>query len=335
MMVQSLDSTVTHHEANPMNFVVTQGVNSSLVWVTLAAIGALTAGTAIRLSALRGAAVDEAKKRKDSLRSWWIITLAVCMATLLGSAGVCTLMAVVSLLAFRELLQLVPLRRANRWAIVSCSCLIVAHYGLTFVGSDGVNAFLPLGLLIVTGTILMFSGESKGFLHSASTICWGLLLTTYTLSHAAMLTTGAFATSRVGATGFFLFVVVVTELNDIAQALVGRRIGKRKITPRLSPHKTWEGFLGGIAVTSVAAVLLGHWLLPLVTPWLTSLLLGLAICVSGFLGDIHMSAMKRDLGVKDSGTILPGQGGILDRIDSLTFSAPVFFYLASWTFHHV
>lgn len=316
-----------------MNIGILNDVNSYLVWLTVGAIGSLAVGTAVRFFALRGATAELAKKRMDSLRSWWIITLSVCAATLLGSAGICLLMAAVSLLALRELLQLLPPRATDRLAITMTSCLIVAHYGLIWIQSDFASGFFPLSLIVVAGTSLMLSGESRGFLKSTSTLSWGALLTTYALSHAAMLTNPAFATGRVGISGLFLYVVVLTQLNDIAQALVGRRIGKRKITPRLSPHKTWAGFIGGICVTAVAAMLLGKWLLPPDAAWLTQLFLGIVIAVTGFFGDIHMSALKRDIGVKDSGTLLPGQGGILDRIDSLTFTAPVFFYLALWVFH--
>jgi phosphatidate cytidylyltransferase len=124
-------------------------------------------------------------------------------------------------------------------------------------------------------------------------------------------------------------------MNDIAQALVGRKIGRRHITPRLSPHKTWEGFLGGVLTSVVLGTLLAPWLTPFADKspdigWLPppawGALAGGLIAAAGFLGDINMSAVKRQSGVKDSGTLLPGQGGVLDRIDSLTFTAPCFLY---------
>ena len=110
----------------------------------------------------------------------------------------------------------------------------------------------------------------------------------------------------------------------MAQYIWGKSFGKIKITPKVSPNKTLAGFLGGIFTTTIAATLLGPELTPL--NWAMSLLTGLIISVSGFCGDIVMSAIKRDIGIKDSGTLLPGHGGILDRLDSLIFSAPVFFH---------
>ena len=316
-----------------MNFAIPQSVNSSLIWVTMGAISALAAGTVVRIRALRGAAEGEAKKRMDSLRSWWVITLSVCAAVMLGRAGVCTLMAVVSLLALRELLQLIELRQSDRASVGCAVCVLFAHYGLIYTRQrELAHSVLPLAMILFVGAVSMFSGKPQGFVKSVSLLCWGVMLTTFALSHAAMLTTIDRATSAVGVVGLFLFAVVTTEINDISQALVGRRIGKRKITPALSPHKTWEGFLGGIAATAIVAGILGRWLLPSDVGWTTSALWGLIIAIAGFLGDIHMSAMKRDIGVKDSGALFPGQGGILDRIDSLTFSAPVFFYVATLAF---
>jgi phosphatidate cytidylyltransferase len=142
-----------------------------------------------------------------------------------------------------------------------------------------------------------------------------------------------------GGAGWFVYLILLTQFSDIAQALWGRALGRRKITPAVSPGKTWEGFLLGAASTQVMAVVLALPLTPLASgislgygddrtsiPYLPALLAGLIVSLGGFVGDLNMSAFKRDLGVKDSGTLLPGQGGILDRVDSLTFTAPLFFY---------
>ncbi len=142
--------------------------------------------------------------------------------------------------------------------------------------------------------------------------------------------------AAVGPVGWFLYLLILTEMNDIAQAFFGRHWGKRRIAPVVSPLKTWVGLYGGIVTTATLAVLLA----PLLTAFggmgasyreaLRSGLVqaagaGLLISIIGYFGDINLSAVKRDAGVKDSGTLLPGQGGILDRIDSLTFTAPAFY----------
>jgi phosphatidate cytidylyltransferase len=167
------------------------------------------------------------------------------------------------------------------------------------------------------------------------------------ISHAALLTTLPESTNAVaGPVGWFLYLVLITELNDISQALVGRQFGHEKrhpISPTVSPNKTWEGFLGGMLVT----VLLSLVLAPLLTPlhlwtlrsdssepsavaWFWPITSASLLSLGGFLGDINMSALKRDRGVKDSGRLLPGMGGMLDRIDSLTFNAPLFYCLVRW-----
>ena len=128
-----------------------------------------------------------------------------------------------------------------------------------------------------------------------------------------------------------LFLVGLTEFNDIAQYLWGKSIGRIKVTPRVSPNKTLAGLVGGVATTTLMAALLGPLITPLSIP--LSLLAGLIIGISGFCGDVVMSAIKRDIGVKDSGTLLPGHGGILDRLDSLIFTAPVFFHFIRYFYY--
>ena len=110
----------------------------------------------------------------------------------------------------------------------------------------------------------------------------------------------------------------------------GKLTGRHKVTPTVSPKKTWEGLIGGIATTTLLASLIGPYLTPMDFRW--SALAGLTIGLSGFLGDITMSAMKRALGVKDTGGLIPGHGGILDRVDSLTYAAPVFAHFFRYFF---
>ncbi|WP_185290485.1 phosphatidate cytidylyltransferase [Chryseobacterium lactis] len=122
-----------------------------------------------------------------------------------------------------------------------------------------------------------------------------------------------------------IFVVVVTELNDVFQYLMGKFFGKRKITPHISPNKTLEGLIGGIFLTVILSNILGFFLLN--TDFLINSILGIGLGISGFFGDIFMSYLKRKTNVKDTGNLLPGHGGLLDRVDSLVFNAPLFFWI--------
>jgi phosphatidate cytidylyltransferase len=136
-----------------------------------------------------------------------------------------------------------------------------------------------------------------------------------------------------------VYLIVFTECHDIFQALWGRRFGRHKLTPQVSPHKTWEGFvLGGLTVLAIG-ILLAPVLTPLAEPWslqlgthvwripyVGALAAGGILILAGVMGDLNISALKRDAAVKDTGTWLPTQGGILDRVNSLTFTAPAFYY---------
>jgi phosphatidate cytidylyltransferase len=120
-----------------------------------------------------------------------------------------------------------------------------------------------------------------------------------------------------------VFTIAVTSFNDVGGLFVGNAYGRHKLAPSISPKKTWEGMIGGIALSMIVAFLLALWThMPL---W-PSVVLGALLAVAGLTGDLCESALKRELGVKDFGILLPGHGGILDRIDSVLFAAPVAFY---------
>lgn len=127
-----------------------------------------------------------------------------------------------------------------------------------------------------------------------------------------------------GGRGLLLFLVFLTEINDVMQFIWGKLLGRHKILPKISPNKTWEGFLGGVISTTVIGYFLGF-LTPLSAP--NVILVSALIAIAGFSGDVVISAIKRDKGIKDMGNSIPGHGGVFDRIDSLAYTAPVFFHL--------
>ena len=137
--------------------------------------------------------------------------------------------------------------------------------------------------------------------------------------------------SGAGGAGLLLFLVFLTQFNDVAQFIWGKTVGKTSVLPKVSPGKTYGGLFGGLLTTMVLAILLGPWLTPM--SLLHSLFAGIIIGLGGFLGDVTISAVKRDVGSKDSGQLLPGHGGILDRIDSLTFTAPLFFHYVQYFYY--
>jgi phosphatidate cytidylyltransferase len=131
-----------------------------------------------------------------------------------------------------------------------------------------------------------------------------------------------------GRNAFLLvFLILIVQSSDVLQYVWGKLFGKRKIAPVLSPSKTVEGFVGGVAsATAVGAAL--WWITPF-SP-LVAGVMSLAIALMGFFGGLVMSAIKRDRGVKDWGALIEGHGGVLDRLDSVCFSAPIFFHLVRY-----
>ena len=123
-------------------------------------------------------------------------------------------------------------------------------------------------------------------------------------------------------------LLLATEANDVAQYCWGKTLGRRKIMPRVSPNKTWEGFLGGWASTAALIWFVGPLFAPL--EGVSLAVMAAVLPLAGFAGDVTMSAVKRDIGVKDTSQFIPGHGGILDRIDSLTFTAPLYFHLLAF-----
>ncbi|MBO0687705.1 MAG: phosphatidate cytidylyltransferase, partial [Candidatus Dormibacteraeota bacterium] len=260
------------------------------------------------------------------IKAWWVMCAVFTVALLTDGIGSYVLFALLSFLALREFVTLARTERGDHaallWAffvVTPLQYLLVAFkaYGL-FTVMIPVYAFLFLAIRIV------LSGQTSGFLTRAAEIQWALLICVYSLSYAPAL----LALNLTGFAGqgpkLLLFLVLVDQFSDVFQYVVGKLFGRHRVAPTVSPNKTWEGFLGGTAL----AVLLGAgiwWLTPFAA-WQAAAL-ALAIALMGFGGGLVMSAVKRDRGVKDFGTMIRGHGGVLDRIDSLTFAAPVFFHL--------
>lgn len=302
-------------------------VDPNVLWVVGGAFAALTLGSVVRLLFLRGVdAPDVRRRRVDSLMSWWGVAVTVGAAALLGRTAAILLFAAVSVFGYREFLRLTPGRRWRGPYLLEGLVLIAAHYTLVWLSLRGAyTVFLPVAALVWISARLTIVGHGEDMLRATADLVWGLLLTTYALSHAVWF----FALEEVGnpvagGSGWFLYLVLLAETNDIFQALVGRSFGRRRIAAELSPNKTWEGFLGGVVTTVLLAMAVGPWLTPLGPA--RSGLAGLVVAPTGLVGDLTISALKRRAGVKDSGTALPGQGGVLDRADSLLVSAPLYFY---------
>jgi phosphatidate cytidylyltransferase len=262
------------------------------------------------------------------IRTWWVIIVLFSFALLSPNWLALTFFALVSFMALKEFLTLVPSRQSDRMPLLWMFIAIPLNYWLIGIGWYGMFVvFIPIYVFLFLPARMVIAGDTQGFLRTASQLHWSLMTTVFAFSHVAFLLVLPADGMQTGAL-LVLFLVGLTEFNDIAQYLWGKSLGRIKVIPKVSPNKTLAGLLGGVATTTLAATVLG----PLLTPlnWPMALLAGVIIGVTGFCGDVVMSAIKRDIGIKDSGTLLPGHGGILDRLDSLIFTAPVFFHFVRY-----
>jgi len=284
----------------------------------------------LALATLLGALLARAKPEKDwselnaRIRSWWFMAGVFMLAILLSRAVSLVFLTFLSFLALKEYLSLIPTRRADRGVLLWVYLAVPLQYLWVWVDWYGMFIiFIPVYMFILIPVRMVLHGQTEGFLRAAGTIHWGLMTTVFTLSHIAYLLQLPEKGGAAGAS-LVLFLVLVTQFGDVAQYTWGKLFGRHKVMPTVSPNKTYEGLLGGMATSFVLVYLLAPQLTPLTRN--ESLVAGFFLPLAGFLGDVSVSAIKRDIGVKDAGSSIPGHGGVLDRVNSLTFTAPLFFH---------
>ena len=257
------------------------------------------------------------------IRSWWIMIAIFAGASLLGRTASITYFGIVSFLALKEFLSFVPTRRADRRLLFVAFLAIPVEFYWIDIGWYGMFIiFVPVYMFLLLPALMVLGGETKGFIKAAGTLHWGLMICVFAIGHAAYLLVLPIRGAPTG--GLLLFLLILTEGNDVAQYVWGKLFGDWKIVPSVSPNKTVAGFLGGIATVTVLGAALATFLTPF--GLVAGAALGAMIAVAGFFGDVTISAVKRDIGIKDMGKLIPGHGGVLDRIDSLVFAAPLFFH---------
>jgi len=206
---------------------------------------------------------------------------------------------------------------------------------------------IPVYASLFVPARIAISGDPKRFLERVAKIQAGLLICVYCLSHAPailslILTTGGpnapWTTLESDAAGspiygsnasLLFFFVLIVQLNDVFQYMWSQLLGKHVIAPQINASRTWEGLIGGALSTMLAGMLLS-WATPFGLFW-AGPIAGI-VALAGFAGSMTMSGIKRDRGVKDYGTLVTGHAGVLDRIDSLCFAAPVFFHITRFFF---
>lgn len=268
------------------------------------------------------------------IQSWWLMAGFFFISLVVHPDASLVLFAITSFLALKEYFTLIHTRiedhRVLFWAFLSIPIqywLVKIHWLAVFL------IFIPVYMFLFIPCRLVMTGKTEGIVGSMAKIQWGIMAFVFCISHLAyLLNLPAIPAIPGGGKALVLYLVFLTEMNDIAQYIWGKLFGRTAIVPTISPKKTLAGFLGGVITTIILAILLrflsGFDLLFAVSS-------GLLISLSGFIGDLVVSAIKRDMGVKDSGALIPGHGGMLDRIDSLTYSAPLFFHFVGYMFYPV
>jgi phosphatidate cytidylyltransferase len=265
------------------------------------------------------------------VKAWWVMVAVFGLALATGGLGSVILFGLMSFFALREFITLTPTRPGDHrtlfWAFFIVTplqyYLVAMHwYGLFTI-------LIPVYAFILVPTRSALAGDSEHFLERTAKIQWALMICVYCVSHVPALLMLQIPGYEGQNAKLLLFFVLVVQISDVLQYVWGKLFGQHAIAPTISPNKTVEGFWGGIlSATAVGTAL--WWATPFL--WWQAALFAFLLTLMGFFGGLVMSAIKRDRGVKDYGTMIEGHGGVMDRIDSLCFAAPVFFHLVRYCF---
>jgi phosphatidate cytidylyltransferase len=311
-------------------------VDQHTLWISAGIAGILVfasiVGACLKIFMAGGEPHPVVDNLNARVQAWWVMAVVIGLALLAGKTGVILLFAFTSLVALREYITIAPTRRGDHWALVlSFFVVLPFQYWLIWIEWYGLySIFIPVYAFLVLPILAALPGDTRDFLQRTASIQWGLMITVFCISHVPALLTLDIP-GYYGRNAFLIvFLILVVQLSDVLQYVWGKLLGRTKIAPELSPSKTVEGFAGGVA-SAVAIGTALYWMTPFSMG--EAALVSLAITLMGFLGGLVMSAIKRDRGVKDWGAMIEGHGGMLDRLDSVCFSAPVFFHIVRywWT----
>lgn len=292
-----------------------------LRWTLGGIFGTLAAASAVTGSLTRLRPTLDLGEIVARVRTWWLMTIAFSIALLAGPLLSIGFFSVVSLLAMREYLRLGCI--TDRIATGIAFLTIPATFGAMAAGFVKTAWLTPvITAALVLPVWLAVRSRIDGFATTSARTGQAIMLTVWAPAHAVLLLVHGDVSGPAGGAGCLVFLVLCTEVGDVAQFLWGKAVGRTPVAPVVSPNKTLAGAVGGAGTAAAVAAMAG----PLLTPFslVASALIGTAVAVLGLGGDLMMSALKRDAGVKDTGGLLPGHGGVLDRIDSLILTAPAF-----------
>lgn len=260
------------------------------------------------------------------IKAWWVMVFAIGLALMGGLTGVVLLFGICSFAALREFVTLMDTRRSDHWALAAAFFIVLpVQYYLVWIEWYGLySIFIPVYAFLLLPIVAVLFGDTQRYLVRIAEVQWALMVCVFCISHVPALLSLQIPGFEGRNVLLIAFLVVVVQGSDVMQYVWGKLAGRTKIAPRLSPSKTVEGFAGG----AVSAMLIGmalFWITPF-TIWQAAAM-ALVIVLMGFFGGLVMSAIKRDRQIKDWGHLIAGHGGFIDRLDSVIFSAPVFFHL--------
>lgn len=294
---------------------------------TLLLIATLT-GEVLRLRAADSNARHNVEIYMTRVRSWWGMTVLTSLALILGKGALILLFAFISFAALREFLTLTAKDKGDHWALVAAFYLILpGQYALIWYELYGMfSIFIPVYAFLVLPILSALRGTASGYLKRVSQTQWALMICVYCASHVPALLILEIDGFEGRSVLLIAFLVLVVQLGDLTDYFFGRRFGKRLIAPEISPRR-WEGATMGCAVAMGTGALLG-----LLLPFgpVGAALMAAGAFWMGVGGSLVLKAIKKNLGVKDMGHLIPGQGGFLDQMDSVLFAAPVFFHLTRY-----
>ncbi len=305
-------------------------IHSQIFLTYLAIIGGILLLAGLLLVIL-GAFGRDVSSIRQTYRSW-LVMIPIVMGTIcLGRVATIIGVTALAIFGFKEFARATGLY--DDWWVTGTVYLALAALGLVSIVSDpqtgepgwyGLFMALPVYVVATILLIPILRNRARGQLRTVALAILGFVYFGWMFSHLGFL-----ANSR-HAYGYLLFLIFAVEINDIAAFTFGKLLGGRKLREEISPNKTVAGSLGALGVS-------------LAVPWMLSfsfdhfeplhlVLTGLIVGIGGQLGDLAISFIKRDIGIKDMGTLIAGHGGILDRVDSMIFVSPLFFHMVRW-FH--
>jgi phosphatidate cytidylyltransferase len=263
------------------------------------------------------------------IKAWWVMAILIGIAFLAGRIGVLVLFGFCSFAALREFITLTHTKRADHWALAAAFFVVLPlQYFLLWAEQYGIfSIFIPVYAFLLMPIISVLRGDTERFLDRIAEVQWALMICVFCASHVPALLTLNIPGYEGRDVLLIAFLVIIVQLSDVLQYVWGKLFGRTKIAPKLSPSKTVEGFAGGVASATLIGA--GLWWITPFTPFQAGLL-AFVITLMGFFGGLVMSAIKRDRGVKDWGNLIEGHGGLIDRLDSVVFSAPIFFHIVRY-----